>query len=68
MSEPKPSMGRIVIYNYPGVAPAQSPAVVRVVAGDDSVDLSVFGDGGVVEVAGVSKGDGPGEWNWPPRV
>jgi hypothetical protein len=61
---PKPSIGRIVIYNHPGSAdgkfpPKQSPA------GRDVV-FSVYG--GLFFNHNVEEGDGLGQWHWPPRV
>lgn len=70
----KPSIGRIVIYNHPGSAdgkypPKQSPAVVQVVNADESVDLFVMSvTGGIFFGKSITQGDGPSQWNWPPRV
>lgn len=73
-----PSMGRMVIYRHPGGAvnrqrPALAPAIVRDVQlrlppGITSVDLWVFGDGGMYQVNGILEGAGPYQWSWPPKV
>lgn len=73
MSEQKPSIGRIVVYNHPGSAdgkypPSQSPAIIQNVAADGSVRLFVFGPKGQHMDDGLLQGDGPCQWNWPPRV
>jgi hypothetical protein len=73
MAEQKPSIGRIVIYNHPGSAdgkypPTQSPAIIQNVAADGSVRLFVFGPKGQHMDEGLVQGDGPCQWNWPPRV
>lgn len=65
--EQKPSMGRIVIYNYPD-KPVQSPAIVHSISIDGSVGLTIFGSGGVTTQSGVQEGPYAGQWNWPPRV
>jgi hypothetical protein len=70
----KPSIGRIVIYNHPGSAdgtfpPMQSPALVQRVNEDGTVKLVVFSVyGGLFFNPDVAQGDGPCQWNWPPRV
>ena len=69
----KPSIGRIVIYNHPGSAdgkypPTQSPAIIQHVGADGSVRLFVFGPKGQHMDDGLTQGDGPCQWNWPPRV
>lgn len=71
--EQKPSKGRIVLYNHPGSAdgtypPTQSPAIIQDVAADGSVRLFVFGPKGQHMDDGLVQGDGPCQWNWPPRV
>jgi hypothetical protein len=71
--EQKPSIGRIVIYNHPGSAdgkypPQQSPAIIQNVAEDGTVRLFVFGPKGQHMDDGLRQGDGPCQWNWPPRV
>jgi hypothetical protein len=73
MATQKPSIGRIVIYNHPGSAdgkyqPTQSPAIIQHVALDGSVRLFVFGPKGQHMDDGLTQGDGPCQWNWPPRV
>ena len=73
MTEQKPSIGRIVIYNHPGSAdgkypPQQSPAIIQNVAADGSVRLFVFGPKGQHMDEGLTQGDGPTQWNWPARV
>lgn len=69
----KPSIGRIVVYNHPGSAdgkypPTQSPAIIQAVAPDGTVRLFVFGPKGQHMDDGLTQGDGPCQWNWPPRV
>ena len=71
--EQKPSIGRIVIYNHPGSAdgkypPQQSPAIIQNVAEDGTCRLFVFGPKGQHMDDGLKQGDGPCQWNWPPRV
>jgi hypothetical protein len=82
--EQKPSIGRIVIYNHPGSAdgrfpPAKSPAIIRAVGRDGNpgeVDMEpetvirawVFGETGIHQTGWITQGDGPCQWNWPPRV
>ena len=82
MDKQKPSMGRVVIYNHPGSAdgkypPTKSPAIVQRVCVDSpndenpeqKVDLFVMSNtGGIFFAKGISEGDGPCTWNWPPRV
>lgn len=75
---PKPSIGRVVVYNHPGSAdgkfpPKQSPAIVQKVNDDGSVELfvmSVYGgiffNHGVIESA-IDK-PAPSTWSWPARV
>jgi hypothetical protein len=68
----RPTIGRIVIYNHPGSAdgkypPSQSPAIIQNVAADGSVRLFVFGPKGQHMDDGLTQGDGPCQWNWPPR-
>jgi hypothetical protein len=69
----KPSLGRIVLYNHPGSAdgkypPSQSPAIIQHVAPDGSCTLFVFGPKGQHMDSGLVQGDGPCQWNFPPRV
>lgn len=80
MSEQQPSIGRIVIYNHPGSAdgkypPTKSPAIIQAVypvsevdGKKNPVDLWVFGPKGLHKDGPIYQGDGPCEWNWPPRV
>lgn len=72
-----PSMGRVVIYNHPGSAdgkypPAKSPAIVMQVysdVDDGRVDLFVMSNtGGVFFAKWLEEGEGPSQWNWPPRI
>lgn len=69
-----PTIGRIVVYNHPGSAdrkfpPKQSPAIVQRVNEDGTVELFVMSTyGGIFFNHNVSQGDGPSQWNWPPRV
>lgn len=69
----KPSIGRIVIYNHPGskdgtFAPAQSPMIIQHVNDDGSVKGWVLGDMVMAFRPVVTQGDGPCQWNWPPRT
>jgi len=70
----KPSIGRIVIYNHPGSADgkypsSKSPAIIQAVDEEfDTVTLWVFGPKGLHHDSGLKQGDGPCQWNWPPRV
>lgn len=74
MSEQKPSIGRIMIYNHPGSAdgkfkPLKSPALVQAVNEDGTVECVVFSIyGGLFFNHNVAVGEGPGQCNWPPRV
>lgn len=86
MSEQKPSMGRVVIYNHPGSAdkkypPMKSPAIIQnvymtAVDPDDPApgnhevcDLFVMsGNNGIAFNKGCAEGEGPCQWNWPPRI
>lgn len=83
MEGQRPSIGRIVVYNHPGSAdgkypPMQSPAIIQKVyiaqspkdgAQCDHVDLFVMSNtGGIFFAKTIEQGDGPSEWNWPPRV
>jgi hypothetical protein len=73
-----PSIGRVVVYNHPGSAdgkfpPKQSPAIIQRVNAPGTVDescelfvMSVYG--GIFFNRDVKQGDGPSQWNWPPRV
>lgn len=68
-----PTIGRIVLYNHPGSAdgtfpPSQSPALIHKVHNDACVDLWVFGEHGFHKHNRTIQGDGPCNWNWPPRV
>lgn len=67
----KPTIGCIVIYNHPGSAdgkypPTQSPAIIQNVAENGTVRLFVFGPKGQHMDDGLTQGDGPCQWNWPP--
>lgn len=70
----KPSVGRIVLYtpdmnDPPHTRTAPLPAIVTAVHSDTCVNLSVFNDGAAdFKKTSVVKGDGPFNWNWPPRV
>jgi len=70
----QPSIGRIVVYNHPGSAdgkfpPKQSPAVVQRVNEDGTVELFIMSVyGGLFFNHNVTQGDGPCQWNWPPRI
>lgn len=70
----KPTIGRIVIYNQTeysknsiqGNKPDQLPAVIVAVWGEVTVNLKVLTDGvNDLWITSASKGDGPGQWNWP---
>jgi hypothetical protein len=68
----KPSIGRIVIYNHPGSAdgrypPTKSPAIVQAVATNGTVRLWIFGPKGLHTDSEIEQGNGPCQWNWPPR-
>jgi hypothetical protein len=69
----QPSLGRIVVYHHPGSAdgkypPSKSPALVHSVNDDGSLRLWVFGPWGIFLQPSITQGDGPSQWNWPPRV
>jgi hydroxymethylpyrimidine pyrophosphatase-like HAD family hydrolase len=66
VSEQKPSIGRIVVYNH--VDLGRVPAIIQAVMPDETVRLCVFGPAGVSIEYDRSQGDGPFQWNWPPRV
>lgn len=73
MSEQKPSQGRIVIYHHPGSAdgkypPQTSPAIIQAVEEGGTVRLWVFGPKGLFTDGGISFGEGPCQWSWPPRA
>jgi len=74
MSDQKPSIGRVVIYNHPGDAtgkfpPKQSPAIIQKVNDDGTLELFVMSVyGGIFFNHNVKMGDGPTECNWPVRV
>ena len=73
MQEQKPSQGRIVIYNHPGSAdgkypPQKSPAMIQAVEEGGTVRLWVFSPQGLFVDGGIAQGDGPCQWNWPPRA
>jgi len=65
---PSPSVGRIVVYNYPGgadgkFAPKQSPAMVQKMNEDGTVETIVFSVYGIFFNHGVTRGNGPSQWN-----
>ena len=80
MEDPKPTVGRIVIYHL--IDNLDVPAVVVAVdpADFDSLSLHVMYPrhkakeegpivmGGCSHLAAVRKGDGIGQWGWPPRM
>jgi hypothetical protein len=74
MTEQKPSICRMVVYNHPGSAdgkfpPKQSPAVIQKVNEDGTCELFVMSTyGGILFNHDVEQGDGPSQWNFPPRV
>lgn len=68
-----PSVGRIVHYRSYGTPGGEYPSEVRAaiitrVHSEECVDLCVFNPTGMFFNTSVTKGDGPGQWNWPPRV
>lgn len=68
-----PSIGRIVLYHHPGSAdgrypPSVSPAIIQALGPNDTVRLFVFGPKGQHMDDGISEGEGPCQWSWPPRV
>lgn len=75
---PTLSRGRIVLYQvHPDDPPAIRsngaewlPAIVVQPFSDDVANLQVFCDGvpGSSWKTSVQKGDGPGQWMWPPKV
>lgn len=68
-SEPKPTLGRIVIYNLVTSAGKSElvPAIIQNVAEDGGVRLHVFAAHLRKTVDRPAQGDNPGEWNWPKR-
>lgn len=73
VNEQVPSICRMVVYNHPGSAdgkypPQQSPAVIQHVNEDGTCRLWVFGPKGIHNDDNLVQGDGPSQWNWPPRV
>ena len=61
----KPTIGRIVHYKVDdgGIA----PAIITRVHNDDCVNLRIFLDGRPCESrTSVVRGDGRGQWDWPP--
>lgn len=84
VTEPRPSIGRIVHYSITDAqaayADAQAgrknvlkaektcPAIVTDVHGDDCVDLRILIGGQDAFVTSAMKGRGPGMWRWPERV
>ena len=81
MSEPRPTIGRIVIYhcsedqmltqkvNDNCNVQEHLPAIIVAVHDDDCVNLKVIQDGTMEDqwLTSVVKGDDPNEWNWPVR-
>jgi len=78
MSNQKPSIGRIVIYNHPGSADGrwgrkQSPAIVQAVNEDGTTELFVMSVyGGIFFNHSVAESDindpQPSTWSWPARI
>lgn len=69
----KPSVGRIVHYTSYGTPGGefQSEARAAIITGvvdDTTVHLCVLNPTGMFFNLDVRQGDGPGQWNWPPRV
>ena len=73
MTEQKPSICRMVVFNHPSTKDrsgpnVQSPAIVRKVNDDATVDLVIFmSQGGTIFRDKLEQGDGEYQWNWPPR-
>lgn len=62
----KPSIGRIVHFQFDGLAHA---ALVIGINEDETVDLQVFyRDGETEHVTNIPQGDVSETWNWPPRA
>lgn len=76
--EQKPSVGRIVHYQptneQQGKKDGQPyPAIITHVWGDDCVNMEINNDrsfpfNGDRCMTSVMRGDGRGQWQWPPRV
>ena len=69
----KPSVGRIVHYQSYGTPNGEfksqpRAAVITEVVDDSTVHLCVLNPTGQFFNLNVKQGDGPGQWNWPPRV
>lgn len=69
----KPSIGRIVHYQSYGTPNGEfksepRAAVITGVVDDQIVHLCVLNPTGMFFNLNVQHGDGPGQWNWPPRV
>jgi hypothetical protein len=59
----------MVLFNGHGhPVPAATPAVIRKVNDDGTIDLTVFGEKGCIPYSGIRQGTAVGQWNWPPRV
>lgn len=69
----KPTIGRIVHYKRYGTPNGEykselAPAIVTGIVDDTTVHLCVLNPTGMFFNTDVKQGDGPGQWNWPPRV
>lgn len=71
----KPSVARIVhyqSYGTPGGEFKSEPRAAVITAVEDEeqgiVSLCVLNPTGLFFNQHVTRGDGPGQWNWPPRV
>lgn len=66
---PTPSIGRIVLYNGHGhPQPEQTPAIIRRVNDDGTLDLTVFSPIGCVPSKAILQGSLVGQWMWPTRT
>lgn len=72
--QPAPSVGRIVLFNYPGdslagIAACACPAIVlKVYSNPEVLNLWVLGPLEIKLYHASTKGEGPNQWSWPPRV
>lgn len=69
----RPSVGRVVHYQSYGTPNGEfksepRAAVITEVVDDQTVHLCVLNPTGMFFNQNVQQGDGPGQWNWPPRV
>lgn len=69
----KPTIGRIVHYKSYGTPkgefkPEDRAAVITGVVDEETVHLCILNPTGLFFNLNVKQGDGPGQWNWLPRV